>query len=163
MELAPLARVSAGDSRKMIERVKCGATAGLPRAPSGVFYECPVGPPIDDGVNPMTMYNCYLTSFDPKTRQARNHGPIYVQDDRRMIFNAAGCISPDGESFITVGWVEVRDPARLDKVKELRMATWPVPGEMRRRQLWHYELMLVEVPLPKWLPRIQASSQGAPP
>ena len=133
----------------MLRRIKCGAAAGLPRAPSGVFYECPVGPPYDDGKNPMVMYNCYLTSYDPQTKRPRNHGPIYVQNDRRMIFNAAGCISPSGKYFVTVGWVEVKDPARLDAVKALRTATWPTPGEMRRRKIWHYELMLVEMPLPE--------------
>ena len=53
-------------------------------------------------------------------------------------------LSHDGKSFTTVGWVEVNDPARVAKMRQLRRES--SPPETSRRV---YELRVVEIPLPE--------------
>jgi hypothetical protein len=142
MTFTPLARMSAGEKRKSLSNFR-GTSPGCPRAPDGVFYHLTVGPPFPDPPKPLLRYNGYLTCYDPKTGVSRNLGPVYFENDRRLLFNSAGTLSHDKQNFVSVGWVEVNDPERIEEVSQLRQESSP-PETSKRI----YELQLIEVPLP---------------
>ena len=73
----------------------------------------------------------------------QDHGPVYFEDDRRLMYNAAGMLSEDGGTFVSIGWVEVNDPARIDEVQALRNES--SPPETARRV---YEMRVIEIPIP---------------